>query len=574
MKTILKSPILVLLVLLTTNCLQLLAIPLAGNYSINSGLPTGGMNFQNFTDFASSINTNGISANVVVTVEPNSGPYNEQIVINTVSGASASATVTLEGNGETLSALTTTANRHVFRLSNVSYFTINNLHIDWNPASTGGFYGIHIFGTGNFITISNCSVDLSGTISTLYGAYVASGSETSILSTGDFHNISFINNTATGGGYGISVFGLLNNLASNILIDNNNIFDYHSNGIYLRETNGAIISNNKFDKRTSQVTTANAIQIAQAANRNARIFNNYFSVSQLSNGTSTLRGIYLFDGTGHRVYNNVFYNINLTSGNFTAIEIRSAATAPEIYYNTISLDNPNAGTGNLYAIKEELSNTNSILRNNLISISQATSGTKAGLVIGAVATVTSAFNSNYNVIWVPGGHVAQKNSTSPTNYTTLAAWQGASNQDANSPDQDPWLSPSPYPIPSNPAVDDAGIAIGSISTDILGVLRGSSPDIGAYEWTPVGLPGMLPSTALSVHMNTLSGTLDIHIPENVHGNLVYEIYSLNGKLAGKGFIELIADRKIFKIPVQELSTGTYLVRLLSDTSVLSSKFVR
>jgi hypothetical protein len=102
------------------------------------------------------------------------------------------------------------------------------------------------------------------------------------------------------------------------------------------------------------------------------IYGNFIKVSQVDNGTMPFRGIYLFNGTGHRVFNNVIHDVNLTSGNFTAIEVRTAGTAPEIYFNTISLDNPNTSSGELFGIAEELSNTNSIIRNNIISITQPT----------------------------------------------------------------------------------------------------------------------------------------------------------------------------------------------------------
>jgi hypothetical protein len=467
------------------------AVPLAGNYTINSGAATGGTNFDSFTDFTDAINTEGISADVVVTVVPGSGPYQEQVVINTVVGAGPDATVTLEGSGELLSAVTSSDNRHVLRLSNVSYFTINNLNIAWDPTSTGGFYGIHIFKTGSFITISNCSVNLTGTNSTLYGAFVASGSETSILSTGDFHNISILNNSAKGGGYGASVFGDVNNLASNILIAENSFLDAHSNGVYLRETDGAAIRDNFFDRTPDAgVSSGNAIQIAQNANINASIFNNEIQVTKTANGSITLRGIYLFNGTGHKVYNNVIHNILLESGNMTGIEIRTAGTAPEIYFNTISIDHAANTSGDLFGIRESLSNTNSILRNNLISISQPTTGDKAALALGATANVQTAFDTDYNILYAPDGNVAQRGTFNPTFYPTLPSWQGASTQDMNSLDLDPELESMTVSIPTNLAVNDKGIPVAGIALDFNGQLRGPVPDIGAYEF-PSCTPAML-----------------------------------------------------------------------------------
>lgn len=510
-----------LLVLSLASQEHLQATPLLGDYTINAGAATGGTNFHSFTDFASSINANGISGNVIVTVVSGSGPYIEQVVINTVQGAGPTATVLLEGNGETISAVTTTLNRHVIRLSNVQYFTINNLHISRDPSSSGGFYGIHIFSTGNYITISNCSVVMSNTTSTLDGAYIASGSETSILVTGNFHNLTLTGNSSEGGGYGASVFGLVTNLASNIVISDNQFINAHSNGVYLRETNGAVISNNFFDKTTAAVTSFNFIQTAQAANINAQIFNNTIQVSQTLNGTMTVRGIYLFNGTGHKVYNNVIHNIQLQSGTFTAIEVRTGATAPEICYNTIAIDNPIAGTGNMYGIKEELSNTNTIIRNNVISISQGTSGTKTALALASNSNLNSAFNSDYNDIWVPGGNVAQKGSpyTTMTYYPTLANWQSVSGQDSHTFNENPVFVSAHYSQPTNGTIDNTGTPVAWISTDITGATRGTPPDPGAYEFSAAPPPA--PDTIYGSVMMCENATAQVYYVTPVTGATSY-----------------------------------------------------
>jgi hypothetical protein len=513
---------------------------LSGGYTINSTLPTGGGNFNSFNDFANALSVEGVSGNVTATVNLGTGPYDEQVVFENITGLGPDASITIEGNGETITAVTSTTDRYVIRLSNMEHFTINNLHIAWNPESTGGFYGIHIFETGNHITISNCSVDLTGTSSTLYGAYIASGGNTSILTTGDFHDINIINNTSSGGGYGASVFGLVSNLASNILIDGNAFNNFHSNGVYLRETNGAVVNNNYFDKSTENVTSCNAIQVAQNANINAEIFNNRISMSQTANGTMTFRGIYLFNGTGHKVYNNVIHDINLTSGNVIGIEVRTGGTSPEIYFNTISIDNELATTGNLYGIKEELSNTNSVLRNNMINISQTSTGNRSGLVLGATSVVTTAFNSNYNNIYVPGGNVGQRGTLTPTFYPSLMNWQTASSQDANSLAVDPEFQGS-EPIPTNDLINDAGVTIPEIEVDILGVTRGTPPDIGAYEMGGCPLPVAGPIQGSS---EVCAGSLGVLYSVPSNDDFLDYIWSITAGasiVAGQGTSQITVD---------------------------------
>ena len=489
--------------------------PLLGNYTIDATSPAGPTNFQSFNAFANSLNLNGISGDVTATVVSGSGPYTEQVIFNTITGSGPNATVTIEGSGEVITSVTNTNSRHIIRLTNVQYFTINNLKIVRDTSSTSGFYGIHIFQSGSNITLSNNEVDMTGSTSTLVGGYIASGSETSILVGGDFNNINIVLNKTNTGGYGASVFGLASPLSTNINISGNEFISFNDNGVYLRETDGAIVSGNYFDKLTTNVTGWNAIQVAQQLNINTQIFNNEIKVSQTNNGTMTIRGIYLFDGTGHKVYNNTIHDVNLISGDFTAIEVRSSNTAPEIYFNTISLENTSATAGNLAGIKEQLPNTNSVLRNNLINISQSTLGDKSALVLASTSVLTTALNSDYNWFWIPGGNIAQRGTATPTYYTTLTSWQSAGNQDLNSLNIDPQITTLTYPIPANLNGDDAGTAITGITTDFLGVTRGTPPDIGAFEFG-----GCPPNAPLEVLGDTL-------ICENAT-NIVYNITPVPG----------------------------------------------
>jgi hypothetical protein len=546
----------------------IISAQLSGNYTINSAQATGGTNFQTFSDLAGDLTADGVSGNVIITVVPGSGPYHEQVTIANIPGSGPSATVTLEGSGETLSAFATTTDRHVLRLTDCQYFTINNLHIKRDTTSTGGFYGIHIFSSGDHITISNCSVDISGTTSTLYGAYVASGSLTSILDSGNFHNINFISNEAAGGGYGVSLFGKLSNLATNIVITGNTLYDFHSNGIYLRETNGVVVSNNYLNKRTSNISSCNAIQLAQAANINGNIFNNYITVEQTNNGTMNFRGIYLFNGTGHKVYNNVITDIRLASGDVTGIEIRTGGTAPEISFNTISIDNTSPSGSELFGIKEELSNTNAILRNNLISITQNTSAIKGGLVLASNSSTTTALNSNYNLIWVPGGNAAIKNSTNPVLYATLGDWQTASTQDANSISLDPMFATTAIPIPTNPLADNLGTPVAGITTDITGVVRSNTPDIGAYEFPAnVNTPEL---TAVKSALFPNPFTNELNVVVAVKDPVYIFLFDETGKLIfEKNFSEKVI------IPTETLPPGIYFYELKNRGEVISKgKLIR
>lgn len=535
---------------------------LAGNYTINSAAATGGTNFQSFNDFASALNSGGVSATVTATVVPGSGPYNEQVSFDNVNATSTSQVI-LEGSNETLIAITDSTNRYALRLANCSYFTVNHLNIIRDTNSTHAFYGIHIYNTGDHIYIYNCNVEIPGTTSTLTGAFIASGSTTSILTTGDFHSVYINGCSATGGGYGASVFGLLSNLASDIVINNNIFYDWHSNGVYLRETQGAYVTNNIFDKRTANITSANAIQVAQSANINTTIFGNDISISQVNNGSMTIRGIYLFNGTGHRVYNNVIHNINLTSGNFTGIEVRTGATAPLIAFNTVNFDNPAASTGDLTAFSEELSNTNSVLRNNIFNLTQPTSGVKAAIALGAISTVASDLNSDYNLFYVPGGNIGIKNASTPVTYPTFTLWQNASTEDIHSVSFDPQMSLSAAPVPTAAAADNIGIAYGGITVDLLGMWRGTPPDVGAYEFTISGIPDIASVIQLKSYPNPCTDYIHIDIPSETNIDVI-KLFDQSGKLCQ---LKTSVGHDVITVTAKDLVNGTYVMILSNDLNV-------
>jgi len=260
------------------NSILICAQPLTGNYTINSALPTGGTNFQSFNSFADSINLNGVSGNVIATVQPGSGPYHEKVIFNNVAGTGPTASVTINGSGETITAITDTGNIYIVRLQDVSFFNVKNLHVVYDTVSTGGFLGIHIMHSGSDISISNCDVFGGPEVNSLYGSIVASGSYKSIMDSGDFHRINIVGNVCTGGAFGISLYGKGSNLATGIVIDSNKVYDFYVNGIYFRATDGLIVSNNHLDHRTSVVATRNAIQIGPNENMNADIHGNFISV--------------------------------------------------------------------------------------------------------------------------------------------------------------------------------------------------------------------------------------------------------------------------------------------------------
>ncbi len=465
--------------------------PLSGSYTINQALPSGGTNFHSFNDFADSLTACGVGGHVTATVAAGTGPYEEQVIFENIPGIGAAASVTIQGNGETITSDTainqtgSNPNRHIIRLINLQYFNINSLHVDMFPGSTG-FMGIHIYSTGSNITISNCVVNMGTGTSTLLGGIAATGSQSSLLSGGTFSNLSITGNTTTAGGYGVVCYGLSNGTSINNIINNNTFNGSSSNGIYVQQNGGLIIRSN-----TVNFTSGNGIQVAGSGNINTLVEKNFISCNNASS-TSTLRGIYVFGsnpGSPNKIVNNVIRNMNAPLATISGITNRT--TGAEFYFNSVVLDASASSGGRTMGFEEDLSNLGSLLRNNIFYITRNSTNYGAALALAGSSNVTSAVNSNYNVFFTAGGaHVAVKKgvlSTDPPNatYSTLPNWQAASTQDPNSLQTNPLFQPGTA-IPQSGVINGAGIAVAGITTDITGAARSNPPDPGAYEFSPPG----------------------------------------------------------------------------------------
>jgi hypothetical protein len=104
------------------------ATPLSGTYTIGGSSPS----YATFSAAASALNSQGVSGPVTFNVR--TGTYNEQFVITSVTGASATNTITFQSESGVASDVTlefsnTSSNNYVVELNGASYITIQNLTI-------------------------------------------------------------------------------------------------------------------------------------------------------------------------------------------------------------------------------------------------------------------------------------------------------------------------------------------------------------------------------------------------------------------------------------------------------------
>lgn len=476
----------------------------AGDYTINNALPTGGTNFQSFAD-AMAASECGVSGAVTFNVAPGSGPYAERLILNNISGTSASNRITFNGNGSTLSFGSNDGNnRSVVQLNGADFVTIKNLNID----ATGGTFGwgIHVTNQADNDSIVNCTVttDVISTLSNFAGIVISGSNSSATTSGNNANNLVVQGNTIYGGYYGIINYG--NSTlpgTDNVKIVNNSVNDFYFYGIYTAYSTNARISNNAVERpnRTS-VTTTYGIY-GTTGTTGALIDKN--KVRNLFEGaltsTSTAYGIYLVSdataATENNVVNNLIYGINHEGSIFGLYNAGSRYS--NFYHNTISLDATGATAGSTYGYYQSSSDTAIKIINNVITIARGGSGIKYGMYLASTATPTAI--SNYNNVYLnSAGSGVQNFGYSGSARLTLSDWQTSTAQDINSITLDPlYTAPSSGDfLPTQATMDNLGSPVG-VLFDIRDSVRSLvSPDMGAFEFGLRIVPVTLKSIAATI----------------------------------------------------------------------------
>lgn len=463
----------------------------SGVFTINSGQQTGGTNFNTFGEALSSLSC-GINGPVVFNVAPFSGPYSEQLVIPQIPGASATNTITFNGNGATLLFNSTnSSSRAGILLNGADHIIIDSLIID----GSGGTYawGIVLMNQADSNIIRKCNINIGnlGSSSTSYMGIVLNGSATSTVTTGNNANGNlFDRNTVNGGYYGIHVYG--NSTASpnvNNVFTNNTVLNNYGYGFYVGYQANIVISNNDISRPSrSNTTTMYAIYmttgVTNALVERNRIHNMF---DALSSSTSSLYCIYdasnAVAGQEVKVINNLIYN---TGGNGSVYGIYNTdADYMQAYHNTVALDDQSATSGSAYGIYQTTTAVGLVYRDNIVDVSRSGTGTKRCIYFGSTS---SSIISNNNVLYMnsSAGSSNYLGQFGSTNYSTLANWQTANNSayDQQSLSADPlFINPGAGDYtPSSAAINDRGVDVG-VTTDINGIARGVNPDPGAFEFS-------------------------------------------------------------------------------------------
>jgi hypothetical protein len=508
-----------------------ISAPLAGNYTINKTLPTGGTNFNSFNDAVFELNAQGVSAPVVFDV-PAGETFVESVPSITVSGT-ATNTITFQKSGVGANPqiiwngtnLTTDA---VIPIFGGDFLTFNGIDVSSNfgtsflnygfllrnPTATNGsqnntiknskidFVEKGVFQTSDSLDFGSQATTAEGTNSfnKYYNLHIAdsnagiefasngavrdmnneigteSGGETIIE---NLTNVSTLFGIRTEQQFGLKIFDCK---IRNLTVDGTTV-----TGIQIFYTNTAIDSIGTVEVRDNQIhnlvagtagaTSMSNIGISSGNTNNAgsivNIRNNMISgqTASIVNCSSTTprstRGIVITPGNAAAGTYNVEFN---------SVRLES---------NALSCSNANFDVEFSTFLPAAIIN----VRNNIFAnFTPAQSGTARHFTFftsSATGFGNAASVSNHNILFVQNPTNGFVGIAGANLHANLAGWQTVAGNDLNSKQQNPqFTSASDLHIRpnANTPIESAGTPIAGVTTDFDGETRNpTTPDIGADE---------------------------------------------------------------------------------------------
>lgn len=291
---------------------------------------------------------------------------------------------------------------------------------------------------------------------------------------------------------------------------------FNENGIQITENSlNGINTNESADAVGIGIGTqgADATTVASGGVSNAVVSRNIVNgVASISaTGFSSL-GIAVAGGAlgPNTLANNMVTGVTSpgTSPDFPAgiFVVGAAGSSTRLYHNSISMTADRGAVASQmpsFGIAITGADPTVEMKNNIVYTTQIASGGGAAAesyAVGLVGTTFANLDSNYNLFFSSGANdggfrTGSLGISAGTDHGTLAAWQTAIGDDANSLEADPLFTDSTSDLhlqPGSPAYSTGG-AVTGIDNDIDNDLRDTARDIGADEGDFTGRSGVIPA---------------------------------------------------------------------------------
>ena len=562
-----------------------------GTYTINNSLPASSINFITFNALAQSFACNGISGPIVVNVANTGTPYNEQLLLGNIPGLNATNTITINGNGATISAAGG-ANRATITMDATQYVTINNLRIETTANATA--YAVELRNDARYIVFDGCEIvaPITGTLTTS-AAFVTSNSPTGAVTAGLAARDIQVKNCLISGGY----YGLIMNgpttapWSTNNIIENNVIRDFYAYGLYIRgQENSVFIGNEITRPQRANTTTTYGIYTTSGL-EGVRIEGN--SIHNLGDQllTSTLACYPIYMTTSNAtlanpcvVASNLIYNTNM-NGIHYGIYLLSG-TYLNFYHNTVSINN-DLSTSASAQRAVFVSSTAGVyeFKNNIFSV--AHSGTGAKYCFYRTSTAPT-FVIDYNQYHINSGGTTNYIGYQTANQTTFADWQLLGHE-ANGVQGDPVFGglATNNPTPLSGFGNNLGQNLNTlVPLDFNGNTRSATPDMGAIEYTPITDDIALISGAIArgeclsttdtvrfVIQNVIGGAVDFALnPLSIAWNITGPVNSNGFIVVNTGTLPLLGTLTVDMASANLSALGVYTLNayLLPNTMNLAA----
>ena len=504
----------------------------AGTYTIGSG-----GTYASFTSAFAAASC-GVAGPVVFQVLANSAPFVEQIEIGEVPGMSATNTITVKGNGNTLSFTSaSSAARHVLYLNGADYLRFEDLVIHATGTTTTEYgWAVRLNNNANFNTFKRCIIKTNETLTS--SSYLGITLTTSATSPTGSHNNTASNLTidscqVIGGYYGVCFNGTgltMGTRPTNNKLTNSTISDFYFYGIYAYGQDDLVIEYNNINRATRSTVSSFYAMYNYGRNPGFKFNANRIHSPGGASGTANFFCYIIYGssltGTAAKpavISNNAVYNINNGTSGYYGMYMLSADTI-NIYHNTLDFGASSSTAASTcyatyFSLPYGLTTSNVNFHNNIISISSPGTGTKFGIYNGST---TNLINSNNNAVVYSGAGGAANwaaGRSSSVTYNTLAAWNTATGRDANSISSSPMFvnAAAGDVTPNSWAYKNAGRNVFSVvPMDLNKAARDTTPDIGAIEFTPTGCPAPfnvqlsnVRATTASVSFTSLSPSVNL-----------------------------------------------------------------
>ena len=429
---------------------------LTGTYTI------GGVN-PDYPDFQSAVDDLillGICGPTTFLVRD--GVYHEQIEVTEIPGADSLSQVTFKSENQDSTLVILMYDQ----ADNVANYTLSLNGADWlnferltiKNTTTSYKRTIYIANGATHNTFISNRIESTGV------NFSSTNNATVYIETNTNTPLELRNNLILNGSYGIYGNGAA--LDAGLIILNNQILDAYYIGVYLYYFDSPILEGNII--RTDGVySSAHGVYLNYCDNQ-VRVVANQI---QNTGGGYGLRLRYCDGSVNDTVLiaNNFIY----TSGLYSTYSLDTYyGSYQRIYHNNVH----NASLDSLYSSAFFRVGTNPLIiqNNNFIS--------SKGAYAGSLDNTSNIFLDYNN--WYSSSE--KRFIYRDSDYKSLSEWKVVSGQDVNSISVNPqFLSDSNLHVQKG-LLNQSGLYLPDITTDIDGELRQNPPDIGADEFTPVG----------------------------------------------------------------------------------------